>query len=391
MIRGIRRTAAAVRSAFVRVVIWLRIREQPRQKAKQSTPRQSRRYRDPEGDPGHAWSGADWSLTELLNELDYTFEMLEKRDLNALGVSADVRQAIRKIGPLIINPYSWRSPKVDFPDVFGLPAIAAAMYSSRAAEYDAESLRTEDGWFHGRFSYCVRINRFPGHVQRVPGQPYACGGTIVDPKSGRLIWIPVYAGIDPEDGTVRLALQASTYVDRMAVRQKRRTQTVSIPRTTWTVLPNVAPGSDDDRADLWERMVANTLNYWIVREFHWSILVRSKRNRATFVIPQNEAPRFFRDRDATVTSPSGRRARIFHAVAAHYRRTKKGAVPVRMHYRGTRQFTWNGYDVTIFDPRRATFTSLTVDAHDAAEVKPDWIPLGKAADKAASIVEDQGG
>jgi hypothetical protein len=66
-----------------------------------------------------------------------------------------------------------------------------------------------------------------------------------------------------------------------------------------------------------------------------------------FNVAMDRTAYFFKDREKTV-SMSGATKRIFHAARAHMRVMPDGKqVPVRMHFRGERAFTWKGYHILI--------------------------------------------
>jgi hypothetical protein len=73
---------------------------------------------------------------------------------------------------------------------------------------------------------------------------------------------------------------------------------------------------------------------------------------ATFGVEIKRTPYFFKDRDL-VLNERGVKKRIFHIVRP-FVRTDGTAVP--MHFRGLRQFTWAGYQVSITVPGRDHFT-----------------------------------
>ena len=89
---------------------------------------------------------------------------------------------------------------------------------------------------------------------------------------------------------------------------------------------------------------------------------------ASFGVALNRVPYFFQDRDYQVTE-DGKRQRIFHVVRAHTR--KDGAV-VPMHFRGLRNFTWAGYNVSITIPGRDHldfYREFNVGSLDASAIK----------------------
>jgi hypothetical protein len=78
------------------------------------------------------------------------------------------------------------------------------------------------------------------------------------------------------------------------------------------------------------------------------IRVQAKRADVVLTIAVNvkRTPYFFRDRDAVVDA-KGKKKRIFHSVRPHVRSNGQA---VRLHFRGLREFTWNGYPVSITVP-----------------------------------------
>lgn len=70
---------------------------------------------------------------------------------------------------------------------------------------------------------------------------------------------------------------------------------------------------------------------------------------AAFSIDLLRTPYFFKDRE-WVANEKGSRKRIFHIVRTHERKAKDGVRYVKSHFRGSRNFKWNGYDITITMP-----------------------------------------
>lgn len=90
--------------------------------------------------------------------------------------------------------------------------------------------------------------------------------------------------------------------------------------------------------------------------------------RATFGVDVTRTPYFFKDRDVTV-GDTGARKRIFHVVKPHKRALAGGReIFVKMHFRGERQFHWNGYLISITVPGRDHFhlSELDVALADSA-------------------------
>lgn len=82
------------------------------------------------------------------------------------------------------------------------------------------------------------------------------------------------------------------------------------------------------------------------REYGVNIIVKKGKYRATFTVPQNRWKYFFKDRIDALT-PGGKKIPIYHAVVAHKRQTKTKLTYVKTHYRGSRHFWWQGYEINI--------------------------------------------
>jgi hypothetical protein len=104
------------------------------------------------------------------------------------------------------------------------------------------------------------------------------------------------------------------------------------------------------------------------------IAVKRGHLTAVFNIDMLRTPYFFKDREKTVNH-NGRTKKIFHIVRTHKRRTRKGEKYIKTHFRGIKEFNWNGYDVRIKSPkRRLHLSSFDLPGTVLEEDKP--IPGG---------------
>lgn len=149
-----------------------------------------------------------------------------------------------------------------------------------------------------------------------------------------------------------------------------------------------------------------TMAYETYREAVTALLISAQKHgqRAVFAVQLQDARNMFRDRDLKAAStPGGRLRPIFHYVREHDREVVTVApdgtdttkiVPVRTHYRGLRDFFWNGFHVTISWPDRANTLyakneALLMGEH-AEDVRPDerskWLSMRQAAKRVAEAV-----
>jgi hypothetical protein len=142
---------------------------------------------------------------------------------------------------------------------------------------------------------------------------------------------------------------------RMMIEQKvrarygcNRGETFTIPQTVWKI-----PGFFHEWAHFHKCDAATYLS-WLFRalsldfefaSFNSMIRVTATRNNmsAVFSINERDTRYFFADRDVM----TNQKKVIFHVVKAFAR---KSGTAVRLHFRGERDFDWNGYRIHISVP-----------------------------------------
>lgn len=110
------------------------------------------------------------------------------------------------------------------------------------------------------------------------------------------------------------------------------------------------------------------------------VAVRKGHLTAVFNIDMLRTPYFFKDREKTINH-NGRTKKIFHIVRTHLRRTRKGDKYIKTHFRGIKEFNWQGYDIRIKSPkRRLHISSFDLPGTVLEEDKPvpkGFMTLGK--------------
>ena len=192
---------------------------------------------------------------------------------------------------------------------------------------------------YGKFCYFQKLAKPPARVQKTNGMVYSF--TVYhDESADRLQKLPYglsstfYIGID-EAGRVSLLRT------RVSKRYVLGNSGLAVSRPEW-VFPEWV--NTHSRAQEYFALIAD----FYFRSNLGTIQVRATKGGVSilFSIAENRAPYFFRDRD----DMAGKK-KIFHAVRAHSRQLESGrAVTVKMHFRGARNFVWNGYEITISVP-----------------------------------------
>ena len=108
------------------------------------------------------------------------------------------------------------------------------------------------------------------------------------------------------------------------------------------------------------------MNLWAVGATYSMVRVTATKNGLVmpFVVPELDIPAFFKDREKT-----GRR--IFHVVGAQKpRKNSKTGEGIRLHFRGEKDFKWNGYQINITVPGKFALdlADVTIGAIEGEDI-----------------------
>jgi hypothetical protein len=219
-----------------------------------------------------------------------------------------------------------------------------------------------------RFSWMTKLDR-PGHdcERRNGGTIYRCTSYFDDVTDKKMEGsghgaIQQYLVHVDDDGTITPLRMLKT--EEQIIRHKKG-EGAARKGANFTVVKHQRwglPDFGDDleaskRADLIRWLFCFTMNFWVQAATGSMIRVTATKGNVVmpFVVDVLDTPGFFSDRDITITQ-TGVKKRIFHIVRQHVRAS--GQV-VKLHFRGLRDFIWNGYNIKIVVPGR--------DAHDLAD------------------------
>lgn len=211
------------------------------------------------------------------------------------------------------------------------PSFGGIMLSlSSKTKRDSDNL-------YPRFAYFIKIDR------RWDVQPaddmYACNMFYTDEKT-KMLCVRFYVSIS--DGNIRLLKQLKTRYQN------------GIPCRGWDYPYWFSLIASDPKHHHFGKGVDEIANFYFSFIANASVEARGsvqvlaeKRNiHAVFSVNPKSTKDFFNDREAVVNS-NGKTKRIFHSVKPHER--SNGAI-VKMHFRGLRDFVWNGYNIHISVP-----------------------------------------
>ena len=263
---------------------------------------------------------------------------------------------IHKMTPEEIESYR---KQIYLPSMFKRerPAFGCVAYGAnpRAEAWEAQH-KDNSGrfakWIIPRFLYYMKYSKRPGYCQPVgAGDLYKVVVWWDRSDNPKVKWgspteFAVY--IDPAGTHIQLLRTCKTQM--ISIKVKRGLGHFEIPDHHWHF-----PEEYGDWASQWGLDPSThlchlfTMLVQAVEFAHYGdVRVKVQKNdiAAVFNVDSRRMSYFFKDRDY-VTNAKGHRVRIFHVVAPY---TKEDGTVVKMQYRGAKEFTWNGYDVTVTVP-----------------------------------------
>ncbi len=211
-------------------------------------------------------------------------------------------------------------------------------------------------WVPVRISYFQRMNKSKATVQYHPGVTYRCVG-FYDKKKLRAS-CEFYVAVQP-DGRIVVLKEKRATKRRIKSRKKDRygnrigNFTLITHHWDWPsqLYPDVELRPDDYRRKISPHEKGANWFRWTVDIFtraNCDIRIRVEKDRVIgmFHVDLKRTAYFFIDREPVIID--GIKKRIFHHVRPHDRTLKDGRVTrVVEHFRGLRNFNWNGYQINI--------------------------------------------
>lgn len=323
------------------------------------------------------------SFNEMLNSLDASADMVQRIMRPGRTTGGKVMETIgATIGPIVLRPNQLELvSELDRTQVHSLPSFGLI------AMTPGEENTFKSTWFLPSMLGWYRIARgWPGvevwgeHEQGVMfARLYEVAHRKRRGKWTR-IWEELPVAFNPATKQVRQlrSLQYKQWRDKYGQIHTRK---------FWGVKPmfEKRPGVEEEPFGPFS-FLCFAVNSWAQRDMSWQVIMKKGGRRITWLIEQNEAKLWFKNR-ITVPTTDGRRKRILHEVVAHERKTVGGVTFVRPHLRGEQNFKWRGHDVTLAIPYRdapmmSTFTS---EVHDVEQPihDPEMLTIYKACRKMA--------
>jgi len=288
-------------------------------------------------------------LGDLLDSLDHVFSdfaLLKKR-------APDVYALNQRTGVSISSSLLFTSSQIEPWAKAKYPAFACTHI---VASGDAE--KNEQGRVDCSFAYVQKIDR-PINVQPSNHPVYLVGG-LYKAKGLPAHCSEIYVALQP-DGTCRaLKKLEGKYQSFGGYRGGH-----GVVRMQWGFPETFLLQAQRHNQTLDQyvtTLVAICLNRHFAAESGIKVRVTKGANSAVFAIDMERTPYFFADRDAVVNE-NGQKKRILHIVRTHRKANGKF---VRTHFRGLREFSWNGYYVQIGLPGKhfAALSDFTLAGFD---------------------------
>jgi hypothetical protein len=162
-----------------------------------------------------------------------------------------------------------------------------------------------------------------------------------------------------------------TLMTKTLIARSRKGGSVAIPQRAWSIphFEHWATGHGESVETYLKTIFCIAANSFVDLS-HSLIQIRARKGRlaALFSIDVIKTPEFFADREVEALDCNGHRKKIFHIVRTHGRAS--GGF-VKTHFRGVRNFSWNGHAIEISVPYRDHFNMAEFDlgALDEDEAK----------------------
>ena len=178
-------------------------------------------------------------------------------------------------------------------------------------------------------------------------------------------------------------LETKEHIVRAKRKIRGRAGSFSVPQRKWSHAEFATDWADhigEDTAAWLRYLFVMTANTYVAASASVTKVKATKgRVTAAFGVNIERTPYFFADREATTRDRSGRKTKIFHIVRAHSRTVNGRDQWVRTHFRGERQFQWNGYQIEISVPGwhhkdLTTFDGGAIDAECADAIAETIAP-----------------
>ena len=226
-------------------------------------------------------------------------------------------------------PTSWHNPKKR-------PGFGAVAYLQQ----------NDDVSVSPKFAYFRKLSKTPCNVLKpVPGDLYELTNFVQDTYRGDDYGHPIigYVVVTADSAVVPAKYWYWKKHFRSQARVKKATYGLLLDKALDKGWPVDGPQSVEEQAAF---ILSSLAGFY--EQSHSGIRVAAAKNRVTavFSVDMLRTPYFFADR-IPVYADEGHKKKIFHIVRTHKRETQTGTTYVKSHFRGLRDFNWNGHCIHL--------------------------------------------
>jgi len=307
------------------------------------------------------------TLSGLLENIDIVQKRLLCKTLYS-ETHRKTRKALRNIGPYIphVGSKTHTSKVLDTTKLSSIMFVALSRKNSERKKIKFKgSVELEDSC-PSEFIYAVKAPKRLGCDLKKPGHKslavYECGIAFRDISDDKLAWVSFYSSVN-KAGEVEILRQRMPKRISFPIKRGRCGQYSGgayIQRNQW----GLSTMDKEPIQDCWESVEAflrcifcSALNFWMYKDQQWSVSIRKQGYRVTFSVPMKETKYYFKDREKTALTPTGKKKTIIHYVREHQRHVNNKITTVKEHLRGIREFQWNDCLCCVTAPTFHRFSS----------------------------------
>jgi len=311
------------------------------------------------------------NFSELLDQLEHTFETVKLPTLNESWLHKDSVIGLKKLGAHVPNSWfvEWHKEGATVDVSKPLPAMMCVSSASQHSVNNDENI-------YPKVIFAIKHKKLPWHVAYQSGAPYQFG--MAFDLEGKLFWVHMYITVNRKTGEIKFCDELRVNQHTVPVTKSKARKSSGRAHTYFTKQWVHAQFLEDDRRSLQESrlFMANLFvamhKWWADRDSRWNVIVKKNGERVTFGVDNDKTPYYFKDRDKTIRTPTGQAKKIVHYVKEHERQYADKTTTIKEHIRGLQEFEWTGYHCKVVSPKldsktTATFVDPSVDEEEKVE------------------------
>jgi hypothetical protein len=340
------------------------------------------------------------TLAGLLENIDTIQERLLCKTVYS-ETHRKTRKALMNLGPYI--PYA--GSKTHTSKVLNTTKLSSIMFVALSRK-DSEREKVKFKGYEelvdacpSEFIYAVKEPKRLGFGLIKPRHKslaiYECGIAFRDMSDDKLAWISFYSSVN-KAGEVEILRQRMPKQISFPKKSGRCGQDSGV----YTQMNHWGHSTMDEEPiqacwgsveDFLRCIFCSAINFWMYKDQQWSVSLRKQGYRVTFSVPMKDTKHYFKDREKTALTPTGKIKTIIHYVREHQRRVNNKITTVKEHLRGMREFYWHDCLCCVTAPTFHRFSSQNfvaapIDFDDSSEA---YVEIDDMAKRLANLEDSQ--